>query len=522
MAEKEEDLGLSETGDQESRVQDIQECKQDNRNAKRHMTRLLNKLAATLSEDDQISKTEIKDMLHKIEEQQDHTIMAIDRLESLYRQKKEEALADKACSFNPGVSHESEIASGSVADSEASLRRREKEKAEQEARLRRDQLEWEIEQNREQIKRQEQELHAVNQELNKRRQELEDEIDEEFGLEKGFFEDYHPLPMQQEKLTETQQLQQEVKTSKKSTMESDKHETHHSNNSGHVQSAKITPPETPKLHCSRNSPDTDFATENRETHGQLERIRIPIFSGNKMDFQRWNAAFTSCVDMSSLSAQFKMLRLEACLAGEAANTIKGLGYSSEAYEAAKARLFRKYGGSRRQIQSHLEELKKLQPIQDNNAKELETFADVLERAAITLKENNRNSDLEPGALHTTILEKIPERLLTQYYRWVDENKYRDSLETLKDWISEEADYQMQATEIKNGISVEDRNEPPRDGKHNFRRRSRSDFGDNGGKGNQKCCLCAGSHPLLKSEHLRNSPSTEDGRRSNGLDCASDV
>ena len=38
---------------------------------------------------------------------------------------------------------------GSVADSEASLRRREKEKAEQEAHLRRDQLEWEIEQNRE-------------------------------------------------------------------------------------------------------------------------------------------------------------------------------------------------------------------------------------------------------------------------------------------------------------------------------------------------------------------------------------
>ena len=40
-----------------------------------------------------------------------------------------------------------------------------------------------------------------------------------------------------------------------------------------------------------------------------------------------------------------------------------------------------------QIQSHLEELKKLQPIQDN-AKELETFADVLEQAVITLKENN--------------------------------------------------------------------------------------------------------------------------------------
>ena len=113
------------------------------------------------------------------------------------------------------------------------------------------------------------------------------------------------------------------------------------------------------------------------TQGQLERIRIPIFSGNKMDFQKWNAAFTSCVDETSLSPQFKMLRLEAFLADEAANAIKSLGYSPEAYEAAKARLFRKYGGSRRQVQCHLEELRKMKPLRDNNAKELETFADVL-------------------------------------------------------------------------------------------------------------------------------------------------
>jgi len=146
-----------------------------------------------------------------------------------------------------------------------------------------------------------------------------------------------------------------------------------------------------------------------------------------------------------------MLRLEACLAGEADSTIKGLGYSLEAYEAAKARLFRKYGGSRRQVQSHLKERRKLKPIRDNSAKELEMFADVLERAVITLKENGRESDLKGGTHHTMILEKIPERLLAQYYRWLSENKCQESLETLKDWVSEEAAYQIQATEIKNGI-----------------------------------------------------------------------
>ena len=384
MSKKEEYIGSNKTGDQESRIQDIQEYRQDKRNAKRQMTHLLNKLATMLSEDDSIPKTEIKDMLHKIEEQQDHTIMAINRSESFYRQKNEEALAEKVSDevddlleqidreTRPArllLASRAKVKSrpSSVPDSEASQRRKEKEKAEMEVRLRRDQFEWEIEQNREQIQRQEKELHAVNEELNKRHQELEDEIDGELGLQKDFFEEYHLLPMQQ--------LEQEVKTSKKTTME-------------YVQSAKTPPPETSKLHRSRNPPNTDFAAENREMQGQLERIRIPIFSGNKVDFQCWKAAFTSYVDITSLSLQFKMLRLEACLPGEAANTLKGLGYSLEAYKAAKARLFRKYGGSRRQIQSHLEELKKLQPIQDNNAKELETFADVLERAVITLKENN--------------------------------------------------------------------------------------------------------------------------------------
>ena len=95
-----------------------------------------------------------------------------------------------------------------------------------------------------------------------------------------------------------------------------------------------------------------------------------------------------------MSAQFKMLRLEACLAGEALETTKGLGYSEAAYEAAKSRLLRKYGGNRREIQSHVDELIKMKPISEENAKELEKFADMLERAVINLQENNRAADLE--------------------------------------------------------------------------------------------------------------------------------
>ena len=126
---------------------------------------------------------------------------------------------------------------------------------------------------------------------------------------------------------------------------------------------------------------------SRDGTYNLERIQILVFSGDKMKYQYWDAAFTSCVDQAPLSSQFKMLRLESCLRGEATETIKGLGYSQVVYDAARARLAGNMTGlARRQIQSHLEELNRLKPFQERNTKDLKAFADVLERAVICFKE----------------------------------------------------------------------------------------------------------------------------------------
>ena len=97
-----------------------------------------------------------------------------------------------------------------------------------------------------------------------------------------------------------------------------------------------------------------------------------------------------------------LLSSKSCLAGEALKTIKGLGYSEEAYEAAKSRLLRKYGGNRLEIQSHVDEITKMKPIREENAKEFEKFADMLERAIINLQENSRAADLEARTLYTIV------------------------------------------------------------------------------------------------------------------------
>ena len=421
------------------------------------MTRLLNKLAVVIAEKDP-QQGEIKDLLGRIDEQKDQTVSIMSSLETAIREDGEvgtaEKVSDEADDLVEQVDRETSAARSVLAslakkgssassigadslDGETSQKRlREKERAELEARLRKDQLEKEIEWKREELERQCNELIAVKDEVVKRRKELEDVMNHELDLPFASNEPSNEV------------IEQQLQNDKKGLQES--------RSFGNTERVKETiKPQLP-VSGMAGKPN-DPVTSAISTQGQLERMCIPIFSvisGNKIDFQKRNAAFSSCVDQTSLSPQFKILRLEAYLAGEAASTIKGLGYSLEAYEAAKARLFRKYGGSSRQVQSHLEELRKLKTLRDNNSKELDTFADVLERAVITLKENGRESDLNGGTLHTMILEKIPERLLAQYYRWLNDNKHQESLKTLKDWVSEEAAYQIQATEIKHGIALD--------------------------------------------------------------------
>ena len=107
------------------------------------------------------------------------------------------------------------------------------------------------------------------------------------------------------------------------------------------------------------------------------------FRGEKKEYQTWWAAFSSCVDETNLSGQFKMLWLDSCLAGEAGEMVKGPGCLDHAYEAGKARLNQKYGGHRRQVQAHIDELSKMRPINADDPRELERFADIVERPVVS-------------------------------------------------------------------------------------------------------------------------------------------
>ena len=125
---------------------------------------------------------------------------------------------------------------------------------------------------------------------------------------------------------------------------------------------------------------------------QLKRVSIPVFNGDKANYENWKAAFEACIDKAPATPEYKLLQLRQYLSGEALKAIENLGHSASAYEAAKSRLERKYGGKRRQIALHLEELENFKPVRPGYPKDIERFADILDIAVVNLKEARKLGD----------------------------------------------------------------------------------------------------------------------------------
>ena len=185
---------------------------------------------------------------------------------------------------------------------------------------------------------------------------------------------------------------------------------------------------------------------------QLKRVTIPVFSGNKKTYQSWKASFTACVDKAPATAEYKLLQLRQCLAGEALKTIENLGHSATAYHTAKERLERKFGGQRHQVALYLEEVDNFRPICPGNYKEIEKFADLLDITIVNLKEANHSEELNDGLLYLKLQKKLPTSMLSTYHRWIFERQKRESVESLREWVLQEAEFQTKALEAVHGLA----------------------------------------------------------------------
>ena len=106
----------------------------------------------------------------------------------------------------------------------------------------------------------------------------------------------------------------------------------------------------------QQSPVVERLDLGKDMWKQLTRVSIPVFKGDKRSYESWKAAFIACIDQAPATPEYKLLQLRQYLSGEALKVVEGLGHSAAAYEAAKDRLERKYGGQRRRVNLYLDEL----------------------------------------------------------------------------------------------------------------------------------------------------------------------
>ena len=135
---------------------------------------------------------------------------------------------------------------------------------------------------------------------------------------------------------------------------------------------------------------------------QLKTVSILIFCGDKRIYNDWKTAFMTCVDQAPATLEYKLLQLRSYLKGDALKVVESLGHSAVAYEAAKERLERKYGGKCRQIAINIEEIDQFKPTQSGYAKDVEKLADLLDILTINLKEAKRTEELGNGSLYLKV------------------------------------------------------------------------------------------------------------------------
>ena len=172
-----------------------------------------------------------------------------------------------------------------------------------------------------------------------------------------------------------------------------------------VEQSSINATATPfKPNASNITPHTI----GQDLWRQLKRVQIPLFNGEKKNYQSWRASFLACIDSAPATAEYKLLQLRQYVSGEALKVIDSLGHSAAAYQAAKDRLDRKYGGKRRQIALYLEELEEFPQIRHGHAKDKEEFADLLDIAMINQQEAGQHYELGVGSLYAKLQRKIPD------------------------------------------------------------------------------------------------------------------
>ncbi len=171
-----------------------------------------------------------------------------------------------------------------------------------------------------------------------------------------------------------------------------------------------------------------------------------------------------------------------------------MGYSETAYERAKSKLERKYGGERRLQIKHLTTLRNWPKVRSRNLQEMEEFQALLERILITVNDGN---SLQGESLNLSAKEKLSEQDIQAYKFWLMDHSRNDCFESLVDWVELKVEVMEEAKEETQGGHRSDKDPQERQRYRGFNTRSST-----------RCCVvssCKEDHPPWVCETFKKLP-----------------
>ena len=419
--------------EKEERIESLRQQKAKDKSA---FTRIKNKLLSLLDEEDYPSRREVKAMCQKLCEVQERTMLTMEELSQEYLSSKDKEKRKKL--------------TGEMDKLEAEFSEAH-DKAQEYLDSRKDELSSLATDASENTRRRRIEESIVRKSVEK--QALEEQVKREQDI--AHEESVVGKSVEKHALEEQVKQEQDIARQKEDLEELRRQYRSRLFDEEDLQDLKESESkglETGKIPATNWAESRSTPSLGKDMWNQLKRVSIPVFNGDKRLYEAWKTAFMACVDKAPATPEYKLLQLRQYLSGEALKVVEPLGHSAAAYETAKERLKRKFGGKRRQIALHLEELENFKPLRPGNAMDLERLADLLDVTVVNLKEAGRHDELGNGSLYLSLCKKLTEAMLAHYHRWIHENGRWQSVETLREFIIQEAEFQTVASETIHGLS----------------------------------------------------------------------
>eukprot|EP00057_Strongylocentrotus_purpuratus_P011425 XP_011665899.1 PREDICTED: uncharacterized protein LOC105439066 [Strongylocentrotus purpuratus] len=212
-------------------------------------------------------------------------------------------------------------------------------------------------------------------------------------------------------------------------------------------------------------------------HVQIEKPKLPRFSGDIREYQTFKSDFKHLIE-SRYAERDCITILRTSLQGKALEVIQGIGTD---YNAASEQLDVIYGDQRNVADGVIYDITKFKNLKDGDDKGFIELAGLVRRSYNTLKEINKEEDMNNSHMLSLI-----ERKLTNEDRkiWLRQQK-SPTFKCLMEWLSQELQTRIRATaSIREGRS----DSKPRQGAF-IHHLTQEDKGNEGRKPDFKCWLC---------------------------------